>query len=127
MPGKRFSAPPLSRWFEAQQRERQLLTQEILQIKGLMPLLMRRRNGGRWTADERQELIQQLRALAHVSPYLALLVLPGSVVFVPLLAWWLDRRRCRRPTSSLAPMSGEATENLLMEPERSLTTRDKRI
>lgn len=121
----RFFAALPSRWLEAQQRERQLLSQEILQIKGLMPLLMKRRNGGRWTAGERQELLQQLRALAHVSPYLALLILPGSVVFLPLLAWWLERRRSRRPVSLLAPIRVEESPGV--EPERSLTARDKHI
>jgi uncharacterized Tic20 family protein len=38
----------------------------------------------------------QLRAAAHLSPYLAVLILPGSFLLLPLLAWWLDRRRHRR-------------------------------
>lgn len=81
---------------EAQERERQQLIAELTKVKGLMPLLMKRRNGGRWTVDERHQLIEQLHALAHLSPYLVVLALPGSVLFLPLLAWWLDRRRYRR-------------------------------
>jgi hypothetical protein len=90
--------PPLLRsMLEAQKRERDLLVREFVQVKGLMPLLMRRRNGGRWSRDEKRDLQQQLRALAHLSPYLVVLVLPGSFAILPVLAWWLDRRRLRRP------------------------------
>lgn len=84
------------RMLEAQQRERQLITAELVQVKGLMPLLMKHRNGGRWTAAERRELLQQLQAIAHLSPYLIVLVMPGSFVVLPVLAWWLDRRRLQR-------------------------------
>ena len=64
-----------------------------------MPLLMRRRNGGRWTSAERSELQRQLQALAHLSPYLVVLALPGSFLALPFLAWWLDRRRLQRRLS----------------------------
>lgn len=88
------------RMLEAQQRERRQITQELSRIKGLMPLLMKRRNGGNWTVDERHQLIEQLYALAHLSPYLVVLVLPGSVMLLPVLAWWLDRRRDQRQTAA---------------------------
>lgn len=94
--GKRFSPVLVSRMLEAQQRERVLITAELVKIKGLMPLLMKRRNGGHWTAAERTELMQQLQAIAHLSPYLVVLVMPGSFVVLPVLAWWLDRRRLLR-------------------------------
>lgn len=97
----RAQAPFLGDMLEAQKRERDLLIAEFAQIKGLMPLLMRHRNGGRWSRDERRTLQQQLKALAHLSPYLVVLVLPGSFVILPVLAWWLDRRRIRRPGSRL--------------------------
>jgi len=82
-----------NRMLDAQRRERQQITDELVKVKELMPLLMRRRNGGRWTAAERHQLIGQLHALAHLSPYLFLLALPGSFMVLPVLAWWLDRRR----------------------------------
>jgi hypothetical protein len=41
-------------------------------------------------------LIETLRALSNLSPYLFTLALPGSVLMLPLLAWWLDRRRGQR-------------------------------
>lgn len=81
---------------DAQQRERVFILQEVLKVKGLMPLLMKQRNGLRWTTVERRELIETLRALSNLSPYLFTLALPGSVLMLPLLAWWLDRRRGQR-------------------------------
>lgn len=86
---------------DAERRERQVVTAEIVRIHGLMPLLMGHRNGGRWSAEARKELYEQLHALAHLSPYLFVLVLPGSFVALPLLAWWLDRRRQRRSPESV--------------------------
>jgi hypothetical protein len=84
------------RIMDAERRERQAVVAEIVRIHGLMPLLMKHRNGSRWSSQERSELLEQMRALAHLSPYLFVLVLPGSFVALPLLAWWLDRRRQRR-------------------------------
>ncbi len=98
--GRRFSPLIVRDMLEAQQRERQRITRELTKVKGLMPLLMKRRNGGRWRVDERHELIEQLHALAHLSPYLVVLAMPGSALFLPALAWWLDRRRQNRNTSS---------------------------
>ena len=80
----------------AQQRERLRITAEFIQVRGLMPMLMKRRNGGQWSSEEKCELRAQLRSLSHLSPYLLILLLPGSFFLLPLLAWWLDRRRLRR-------------------------------
>ena len=74
-------------------RERRYLAGEFAQVAGLMPLLMKRRNGQRWTPEERAQLSRQLRTLSHLSPYLAVLILPGGLLMLPALAWWLDRRR----------------------------------
>lgn len=98
--GRRLSPEIVRRMLEAQNRERLHITAELAKVRGLMPLLMKRRNGGRWTVDERHQLIEQLHALAHLSPYLVVLVLPGSFLALPVLAWWLDRRRYRRTPSS---------------------------
>lgn len=86
----------MQRMLAAQNRERRQLLGELIKARGLMPLLMKTRNGQRWTSAERAALQDQLRALAHLSPYLVLMVLPGSFVALPLLAWWLDRRRQTR-------------------------------
>ncbi|MCX7170343.1 MAG: hypothetical protein NTY41_08650 [Proteobacteria bacterium] len=82
---------------DAQLRERKQITARAIRVKGLMPLLMKPRNGQRWTRSERDELHEQLRALMHLSPYLVVLALPGSFLMLPVLAWWLDSRRSRRP------------------------------
>lgn len=80
----------------AQQRERERMLGEILKAKGLMPLLMKQRNGTRWSGEERRELRERLHALSLISPYLVALAVPGSLLMLPMLAWWLDRRRGRR-------------------------------
>lgn len=76
-------------------REKRHLLNEILQIRGLMALLMKQRNLGRWSDEDRDELKVHLRRLSKLSPYLILLVMPGSFALLPVLAWWLDRRRTR--------------------------------
>lgn len=93
----------VQRLLEAQERERQLITAELVKVRGLMPLLMKRRNGGAWSVDERHALIEQLNALAYLSPYMVVLALPGSFVALPVLAWWLDRRRQRRRGAETLP------------------------
>lgn len=93
MTRRRLPLPLVGKMLDAQKRERDLIVREFAQVKGLMPLLMRHRNGGRWTRDDRRALHQQLNALVHLSPYLVILILPGSFMALPVLAWWLDRRR----------------------------------
>lgn len=93
----------VQRMLEAQKRERLQVTAELAKVRGLMPLLMKRRNGGDWSAAERHELLQQLHALAYLSPYLVVMVLPGSFMALPVLAWWLDRRRQNRDSIPSPP------------------------
>lgn len=86
-------------WYQlraAQDRERKQITAELVTVRGLMPLLMKRRNGGQWSREERLALRQHLQAMAHLSPYFVLMLLPGSLLLLPVVAWWLDRRRLRR-------------------------------
>ena len=76
-------------------REKQFLVSEMVQVKGLMPLLMKQRNRQRWTAEDKLELASHLRRLSRLSPYLIIVVMPGGFFMLPALAWWLDRRRNR--------------------------------
>ena len=76
-------------------REKQALIAEILQVRGLMPLLMKPRNKQRWTPEDKAELAIHLERLTRISPYLVVLVMPGGFFMLPALAWWLDRRRNR--------------------------------
>ena len=79
-------------------RERELLLTEVNQAKGLMPLIMKQRNGQRWTPADKAELVRRLKGLSNLSRYLIVLALPGGFFILPVFAWWLDRRRRRRHT-----------------------------
>src|SRR5688572_1338745 len=54
--------------------------------RALLPLLMRARNGAGWTRDERIQLWHHLRQVASLSPYLIVLLTPGSIVLLPVVA-----------------------------------------
>lgn len=88
------------RWFHSflasNSREKNRLRQELGKIKGAIPLLMKPRNGLKWTAQDRHELQRMLRAASAVYPYLIIWALPGSILLLPLLAWHLDARRKSR-------------------------------
>jgi hypothetical protein len=95
---KNFAARPgafIRSLRELTARERRFLTDEIVQVRGLMPLLMKSRNGQRWTREDKRELKAYLRRLSSISRYLVVLAMPGGVLLLPALAWWLDRRRSR--------------------------------
>ena len=77
-------------------REKTRLRLEIEQIRGAIGLLMKQRNGGQWTAQDKCELKGILRRVSSPSPYLLIWVLPGSLLILPFLAWHLDTRRKRR-------------------------------
>ena len=82
--------------FELAERERKHLLSEMVQVKGLMPLLMKPRNKMEWSKEDRAELREHLQRLSKLSPYLVVIVMPGGFAMLPALAWWLDRRRQRR-------------------------------
>ena len=87
----------VARLVSSQKREARAFLTEVLRMRGLLPLLMKIRNGGAWTPQEKVELLSQLRILSRISPYLLFLLLPGSALLLPVYAWWLDRRRKARP------------------------------
>ncbi|MFZ2301693.1 MAG: hypothetical protein WAW10_07470 [Gallionella sp.] len=80
--------------------QRFYIRSELSQVRGLIPLLMKRRNGGKWTLEDRMVLRRDLRALSNLSPYLVPLVMPGGILMLPLLAWWLDYRRKGRESKA---------------------------
>lgn len=84
-------------------RERQFVSSEILKVRGLMPLIMKRRNGQRWTEDDKLELTTHLQRLSSISPHLVVLAMPGGMLMLPALAWWLDRRRNRKRSGAAVP------------------------
>lgn len=93
--------------WELQHRERVRLWSEMAEMRGLMPLLMKQRNGYRWSESDRRDIRLQLRRLASLSPYMALFIAPGGLLALPVLAWWLDRRRQKR----LTPIRTSETNN----------------
>lgn len=94
-------------WFSSMvagnSREKSRLRTEMGQIKGALQLLMKQRNGGSWSVQERQELRAMVRSLSSVSPYLLVWAVPGSMLILPFLAWHLDTRRKRRARRLPAP------------------------
>lgn len=94
------TAGSLPGWWQqmlsTQRREARRILAELMVTRGMMPLLMKSRNGGSWTPAEKEELLGHLRRMAHLSPYLIVLLLPGSLFILPAYAWWLDRRRLNR-------------------------------
>jgi len=86
----------VSRLVNSQKRQARVFVADVVRMRGLMPLLMKHRNGGSWTPHEKAELLVQLRILSRISPYLLFLLLPGSALLLPVYAWWLDHRRNRR-------------------------------
>ena len=84
-------------------RERNRMRDELNKIKGAIPLLMKPRNGQKWTTQDRASLKVMLRAASTVSPYLLVWVVPGSVLLLPFLAWRLDVRRKRREHKAAKP------------------------
>jgi hypothetical protein len=113
--------------WDLQARERKFLLSEIMQVKGLMPLLMKPRNKQRWSAEDKAELRDHLRRLSHISPYIAVMILPGSFLLLPLLAWWLDRRRKgapeqRRKFEAQAAAGASAAPAIAVPPQAPVQT-----
>jgi len=77
-------------------RERRRLREELDRVPGLMALLMKPRNGWAWNAQEREALRTQLRSMRRLWLYIGTMLVPGTAITLPLLAWWLDRRHTRR-------------------------------
>jgi len=87
---------PLQHALELAERERRFLISEMAQVKGLMPVLMKRRNKQNWSDEDLAEIRAHLKRISDLSPYLVVIVMPGGFAMLPVLAWWLDRRRNRR-------------------------------
>ncbi len=77
-------------------REKSRLKREMATMKGSVVWLVQQRRQGNWTADERAHLRDVMRSASSVSPYLFIWVVPGSMLILPFMAWFLDRQRKRR-------------------------------
>lgn len=84
-------------WFSAflagNHREKTRLKRELATLKGSVVWLVRQRRQGNWTAHEREHLRCVMRTASSVSPYLLIWVVPGSMLLLPFLAWFIDHRR----------------------------------
>ncbi len=84
-------------WFcsfmASNKREKRRFSDELVHMKGAWPLLMKQRNGGTWTPEEKTKLKTMVRSASSVSPYLFIWAIPGSMLMLPFLAWFLDKRR----------------------------------
>ncbi len=88
---------------------------DLYHIQGFMRLLMKRRNGMRWTHPDKTELKIHLKNLASTLPALAIFTLPGGMILLPVLAWYLDRRKKRlilsiSPDQIKTPASGRPSQ-----------------
>ena len=81
-------------------REKRRLRDELATMKGAWPLLMKQRNGGTWSMEDKARLKSMVRSASSVSPYLFIWAVPGSMLLLPLLAWFLDRQRKQRARKS---------------------------
>ena len=77
------AASAIRRVFEFARRERKFVLNELAQVKGLMPLLMKRRNRVKWTPEDLAEIRAHVSRLRWLSPYLAALLLPGGFFALP--------------------------------------------
>ncbi len=77
-------------------REKSRLKREMATMKGSVVWLVQQRRQGSWDAEERARLRDVMRAASSVSPYLFIWVIPGSMLILPFMAWFLDQQRKRR-------------------------------
>lgn len=94
-------------------RQRAMMLDQVVAIRGLMQLLMKPRNTGeKWAADEARQIRAHLRTLTFLFPILAIFIMPGGIFLLPVLAEVLDRRAPRSTVSQEAEARtpAEATE-----------------
>lgn len=123
-PGRKFITPFQRGWASVRSMEethRLYIRNELFQARDLIPLLMKHRNGEKWTPEERARLLHDLRTLSGLSPYLLPILLPGGIFMLPLIAWWLDLRRKKRQqkTEQQAHQSSCANQSPEQFPEKS--------
>ena len=99
----------MKRFFD---KSKAAIVREVLAVRGLMQLLMKRRNTRvAWTKDEKTEIKRYLKTLSRSLRILIVFSLPGGALLLPLLALVLDRRMGRRAVSHVSgrtlPKAGE--------------------
>ena len=87
-------------------REKSRLKREMATMKGSVRWLVQQRRQGQWSAQERSHLRDVMRSASSVSPYLFIWVIPGSMLILPFMAWFLDHQRKRRERREYRDSSG---------------------
>ena len=83
-------------------RVKNRLRGEMAVMRGSVVWLVRQRRLGRWSPEDRAHLRQVMRSASSVSPYLIIWVVPGSMLLLPFMAWFIDMRRKGRQTPGFA-------------------------
>lgn len=75
-------------------KNKKLILEQVLAVKGLMQLLMKQRNTNQeWTKEEIKEIKKNLKNISKGVPALLVFLLPGGSLLLPFLAEILDRRK----------------------------------
>ena len=98
---ERAPARPCS-FLAGNHREKNRLRGEMAVMRGSVVWLVRQRRLGRWSPEDRAHLRQVMRSASSVSPYLIIWVVPGSMLLLPFMAWFIDMRRKGRQTPGFA-------------------------
>lgn len=78
-------------------RYKLIFFQEAQNIQGFLYLLFKPINTNqKWTREEKQLILKNLKRLSLYVPGLIIFTLPGGSLMLPLLAEILDRRKTRR-------------------------------
>ncbi len=103
--GRRTQRTPewLGAFLAGNSREKTRFKREMATIRGSVVWLVRQRRQGQWTAHERAHLRDMMRTASSVSPYLVIWVVPGSLLLLPFLAWFIDHRRKGHTPTPPAP------------------------
>ncbi|MGB4547696.1 MAG: hypothetical protein WBI10_02140 [Syntrophales bacterium] len=76
---------------------REVLLYESRQMHGFMQLIMKPRNTGeRWTVEEKKKIRGYFKCISLYIPFLIVFMMPGGLLFLPILSSILDRRKMKR-------------------------------
>ena len=91
-----------------------IILTEISHVHGFMQLLMKPRNGMPWSQEDRSAILHHLKHLARSLPILVIFTFPGGSLLLPLLAWFLDRRKNRKKVSIVPSSNKEPAETTIL-------------
>lgn len=89
--------PTFQEFKKALAHQREMILAEAAEVKDLMRLLMKERNHGKWEEEDLAAIKAHFIHLAKTIPALAIVLAPGGLILLPILAEILDRRTKKRP------------------------------